>query len=400
MTGPGNAADSLRAFEQGQYNQSIGHVGYSDQVFRVCDELGYDLLALCTNARCVDHSVRGLRVERRPDPLQGKVGLAYHLAQVAYAKQVTLEARQFRADVVIVGSDPYAFLLEPMRLMGIKIVQALHCVLWPHLRPRPRSWTAMAPLLRATYRGSFSAILSASHSITDQVDALAGRTVPSVVEFFPTFRPEAYLGLAPPDPKTRPFRVMFVGRFEKNKGVYILLDVARRLKQAGRRDIVIELCGDGAAYAEIRATVEREGLEDLYVLHGWCTAERLKELSARAHLYVVPTTTEFVEGFNHVTIEGLLMGRPVVTSKTCPAVDYVDGAVQLVPPDSVDGYLGAIIELAERPDLYEQRRARTEPAARRFLSPADGYGDALRYALTAIEAGERPARRTVALVSS
>jgi glycosyltransferase involved in cell wall biosynthesis len=399
FAGSGDASESLRAFEQGRYNDTIGHVGYSDQVFRVCDELGVDLLSLCTSPRATDYGLRRLRIERRTDPLQGKAGLAYHLAHVAFAKQVTAEARQFRADVVIVGFEPYAFLLEPLRRSGVKIVQALHCVLWPEFRSRSRSLAALSPLLRRSYRRSFSAILSASHYITRQVDTLAGAEVPSVVEFLPTFRPEAYLGVKPADPAARPFRVMFVGRFEPNKGVYLLLDVARTLKRMGRQDVVIELCGNGSAFAEIEALVEREGLQDVYVMHGWCEAQRLKQLSERAHVYVVPTTSAFVEGFNHVTIEGLLAGRPVITSRVCPAVDYVSGGVQVVAPDSADAYLSAITELAERPALYERLRSYC-PDAQRFLSPSDGFGAAVHHVLSALGAGRNPERRTVALSSA
>ena len=398
LAGSGDASQSLRAYQESHYNPFIGHAGYSDQMFRACDDLGVELLALCSNPKAEEFGFRTLRIERRANPLEGKSGLSYHGAEVGMAAQLSLEARRFRADVVILPFEPMAFLLEPLRLSGVKLVQALHCVLWSEFRPRPRSWKILAPLLGRSYRRGISAVLSASHYITQQVEAVAGGgPVCPIVEFLPTFRAEAFSSVAPPQHDRRPFRVMFVGRFEEYKGVFILLDVARRLKQMGRTDVVFDMCGDGPAFSDLKASVDREGLSAIFVLHGWCAAEKLRMVSMQSHAYVVPTTTQFIEGFNHVVIESLLVGRPVITSKVCPAVDYVPECVHLVPPDAVDGYLNGIVELADNRALYTKLQSRCLDAAHRFLSPAEGYGAAVRHVLSALQAGRKPERLTIDL---
>jgi glycosyltransferase involved in cell wall biosynthesis len=102
---------------------------------------------------------------------------------------------------------------------------------------------------------------------------------------------------------------------------------------------------------------------------------------------VVPTTVEFVEGFNQVVVEALLAGRPVITSSVCPAVEYVEPAVLQVPPDDGDAYERAILTLADDAATYERLRAACEPVCRKFLDDATSFRTALRHVLSAVAEG-------------
>lgn len=402
VSGAGDASRSLRAFAEGRFNPDIGHFGYSDQLMRACTALGLELFVTCTHPRAEDATVGGVHVLRRRDPLAGRKRWAYQLAHVAAAEQIVADAIKVKADAVIVPTEPYPFLLEPLRFLGISVIQSLHCVLWPFWRPRPSAINATAPLLGRAYRKTITAVLSASHYITEQVESLGGPATCPIVEFLPTFREEAYAQVPPPG-STKPFRVMFVGRFEEDKGVLTLLEVARRLRALGRQDVVFDMCGDGAAFESVKATVVREGLTDGFVLHGWCNADELKRLSGTAHLFVVPTTTAFIEGFNHAVIEGLLVGRPIVTSRVCPAVDYVAGGVFLVEPDNAESYLRGILRLVDRPEEYARLRQASLNAAVPFLAKdvvapgfvPDSFAAAATEVLGALAQGTTPQTRLI-----
>ena len=45
----------------------------------------------------------------------------------------------------------------------------------------------------------------------------------------------------------------------------------------------------------------------------------MREMFRQAHVLIVPTTTDFIEGFNQVVVEGVLAGRPVITSWNVPS---------------------------------------------------------------------------------
>ncbi len=82
-----------------------------------------------------------------------------------------------------------------------------------------------------------------------------------------------------------------------------------------------------------------------------------------------------------VIAEGILGGRPVVTSSVCPALDYVRDAVVEVPPDDVSAYTLAIRRLVTEPDLYRSKRAACNSLRDQFLDDSQGWGAALKEAI-------------------
>lgn len=98
------------------------------------------------------------------------------------------------------------------------------------------------------------------------------------------------------------------------------------------------------------------GVDSSFVCHGHCNKTQMREMFNQAHTIIVPTRTDFAEGFNKVVAEGVLSGRPVVTSAVCPAVSYVRDAVVEVPPADLIGYSDALIQLCDDPEFYEQKR--------------------------------------------
>lgn len=83
-------------------------------------------------------------------------------------------------------------------------------------------------------------------------------------------------------------------------------------------------------------------------------------------------------------MEALLAGRPVITSNVCPAVDYVAPAILQVPPDDVDAYERAIVQLADDVEMHRRLRQACEPVCRKFLDESTSFRTALRHALTAV----------------
>jgi glycosyltransferase involved in cell wall biosynthesis len=173
------------------------------------------------------------------------------------------------------------------------------------------------------FRHRVTAVLSLSNDITEQVkEMLAGSSLP-IIPFLPTYRPESFgEGFGPPPPAP-PFRVFFAGRIERNKGVFDLLGIAKQFFADGRRDIEFDLCGDGSQLESLRAAVVESGLADRFRCHGHSTKPFMRQMYEQCHVVIVPTTSDFVEGFNKVVAEAVLAGRPVITSSVCPALEYV-----------------------------------------------------------------------------
>jgi glycogen synthase len=164
-----------------------------------------------------------------------------------------------------------------------------------------------------------------------------------------------------------------------------VLAIAQRYAAEGRTDIEFDLCGSGTALTELRKEIESAGLTASVRCHGHCGQETMTEMYSRSHVVIVPTTTEFIEGFNKVVAEGVLAGRPVVTSNVCPALALVREAVVEVPADDVDAYAKAILRLRDDAELYDAKRRACAAAQEQFYSPDKGWAAALKGVLATLD---------------
>ena len=281
--------------------------------------------------------------------------MRYHLSLLGYGLRLMASVVRFRADIVVFSEGMHRPLLIPLALAGYKIVPGLACVLWPQNKPLPRRKRLMHWISSVLYRRFSFAILSMSDDISAQLRSISGGRTRPILEWLPTYRRDTTEPRYPP--ADGPFRVLYAGRIERYKGVFDVLAIARRFREAGRHDITFELCGAGTALEELKAATAAAGLgPDAFLVRGHCRQPELKEAYARCHAVIVPTTSDFIEGFNQVVVEAMLATRPVVTSRICPAIRYVRGAVLEVPPDDVQAYGDALLKLADDRGFYEQTR--------------------------------------------
>jgi glycosyltransferase involved in cell wall biosynthesis len=202
------------------------------------------------------------------------------------------------------------------------------------------------------------------------------------VPFVPQYRRDWLDGIGAPDPDRRPFRVLFAGRVEPEKGVFDLIAIAKQFRAEGRTDVAFDVCGDGSALDELRARARHEKLEDVVGCHGHCNRDVMRQMLSQSHAVIVPTTTVIGEGMNKVVVEGVLAGRPVVTSSVCPAVEYVDGAAVQVPPEDVAAYADAIRRLCDDRAAYDEHRRQCRLTAEQFYDARLGWGAGLRRILS------------------
>jgi glycogen synthase len=226
-----------------------------------------------------------------------------------------------------------------------------------------------------------SAVLCVSEAIAEQIRPMINGRATPIIPFLPTYRRESFGdGFAAPPPAP-PFRVFYAGRIERNKGVFDLLEIARRFTVEGRTDIEFDLCGTGSALEPLRQAAIDAGVQSRFRCHGHSAQSFMREMYERCHVVIVPTTSDFVEGFNKVVAEGVLAGRPVVTSSVCPALEYVKEAVVEVPPDVAAGYAEAILRLRDDKALYDAKHSASAAARDQFYDSTRGWRAALRKAL-------------------
>jgi glycosyltransferase involved in cell wall biosynthesis len=287
----------------------------------------------------------------------------------------------FRADFAIISIGmTHWFVLSVLPLFGVRVIPDIHCVLWSKFQQPSRSEVILRSIDRQLLFGSQAyATLAASSEIARQVRELGARS--PVIGFLPTYYRETFEGIpSPPDPQ--PFRVLFAGRIEKNKGVFDILEIARRYRAQGISGIAFDICGSGSALEALREQSVRVGVGSSFECHGHLGRSRMREMFARSHAVLVPTTTDFREGLNRVVVEGVLSGRPVITSSVCPALDSVRDAVLEVPPDNVGAYHDAILSLRDDAGLYHRKRRACTDYQNQFYDETNGWASALRSVLS------------------
>ncbi|MEQ8757977.1 MAG: glycosyltransferase [Coleofasciculus sp. G1-WW12-02] len=395
--GPGNVIGTYNYWVKGEEDPSQVSVTWSGQFYDVCRDLDAQayIISSC-NDRKLLHDGQ-FKIEHRPIPMRKASGLLYHLGQLWYGLGVIASAVRFRANVAVVADGTtHWFILSLLPSLGVQVVPSLQCVLWRKYGSRSKSEDLMLRLSRHLFTKDCFAILSMSNDISEQVvQTTTGQHRP-IVQYLPIYRRMQFARLDEPDKNRSPFRVMFAGRIERDKGVFDLLEVAKRFAAESRKDIIFDVCGKGSALESLRLSAKEAGVDSSFVCHGHCKKNQMHEMFNRAHVIIVPTKTDFVEGFNQVVVEGVLSGRPVVTSAVCPALSYVRDAVVEVPPDDIKGYGDALLELCDDREFYEQKRLGCLAVQEQFYDSSLGWGAALKSLLVTIQEGREVGKAGVA----
>ena len=286
-----------------------------------------------------------------------------------------------RPDVVHLH-NPYPlispWLIRTAAARGVPVVQTVHnyrmsCMAGSFYRdgkPCEDCLGKMLPLpgvLHGCYRGSRVQSIPMAAALT-----VHRRTWPRVARFLPltsfmasklmaagvpaeqiTVRPNAAADPGEPAPPGKGF--FFAGRFDREKGVLLLLEAWRRSGLDSHETLVI--AGDGHYREQVRR--EAAALHGV-TLTGAVSRDKVGRLMSAAGVVVVPSLG--YEGFPRIVVEAFARARPVLVSDLGALPELVDDAVgwrAAAEPESMGRGLAAAAA-GDQP-------ARGARARRRFL---------------------------------
>ncbi|MBD2778379.1 glycosyltransferase family 4 protein [Iningainema tapete] len=384
--GPEDVIEAYNYWLKGQDAPSQVSVTFSSQFYAVCQALdakGY-VIAQSNKKEFIQDD--RLIVERRPVPLPLATGVLYHVRQIWCGLSLLASALRFRANVVVADSGTtYWFVLSLFSWLGLCVIPSLHCMLWCKYLPLRLVDKLNLALSRHLFAHNSQAILVASLDIAKQISQITKGKHQPILEFFSSYRRADFANIPEPSLERESWRVLFAGRVEQSKGVFDLLEIAHRFATLGRQDIIFDICGEGSALEPLRQTAHQLGVDSSFICHGYCTKTQMRSMFGSSHVVIVPTKTDFIEGFNRVVCESILSGRPVVTSAVCPALSYVRDAVVEVPPDDVQAYGDALLELYSNYQLYEQKRRACLEVQEQFYDNSKSWGAGLKQILMTIQ---------------
>ena len=142
------------------------------------------------------------------------------------------------------------------------------------------------------------------------------------------------------------FTILFIGRFDKNKGISILAEIIGKI--CGKGDIDFILVGKGPLKEDVIKIISDSGVSDKveYVSE----ATDVVQYFSRSDLFVLPT---LLEGLSNVVMEAMAAGVPVITTDI-PAnkeliIDGLNGF--LVPPNDSSALYEKIIFVLKNQEL-------------------------------------------------
>lgn len=280
-----------------------------------------------------------------------------------YSGRVAKELDRLRADVIL--SQGFC-VWKGMERFSDRLV--LH----PHGLEMFQGMTTKERIMGAPFRAALRYMVRRSRSVislggklTPVLQGLAQGskctvvTVPNAVEL-PTSAPAV-------ERLQGPLRLLFVGRFAFNKGLDVLMTVARRLELAGKtNEVLFQLAGDGPLMASYQAMGMPKNVE----LLGRVDDDRLFQLYTECDALLLPTR---FEGMPTVVLEAMARSRPIMVSDVGASAELVDGHNGfLLPKGNADALYNAIQEFLVMP---EQQRAKMGAASldrvtKRFTWPA------------------------------
>jgi glycosyltransferase involved in cell wall biosynthesis len=182
------------------------------------------------------------------------------------------------------------------------------------------------------------------------------RVIPNAVDIEEMNLPVRFDPTWPIDPKV-PF-FLYLGGLSHKKGVDVLLEAIRLLKEKGQGTGKLIIAGDGADRADLEGFSRRHHLEDRVQFVGKVTGPLKYFLFQNCRFVIMPSLTE---GFGLVAIEAFCCGKPLIASTVGGLKELMGNDKTLglpIPPEDPGALAQAIKEMEARLGNFQPQAIR------------------------------------------
>lgn len=154
-------------------------------------------------------------------------------------------------------------------------------------------------------------------------------------------------------------RIAFAGRFVSQKNPLAIIRVLSTLKDL---NWTCSMLGDGLMLEEVKAEIEKSGMNERFHLTGWVTPADVVDEFSKSDILFMPSLSE---GLPVVGVDALMKGLAIVASKIGGFLDLVEPERNgyLVEVSDEAGFSSALRKLISDPGrLVQFRRASLEKA--------------------------------------
>ncbi len=342
---------------------------------------GYQVTVLCPKGKGYTQGYElldGIHIYRHPMPAEGNTPLGYvweygcALAwEFLYAFWIYLR----RGFQVLQGCNPpdNIFMVAlPFKLLGVKYV-------FDHHDANPELYLSKYGRMDAFYKIQFwlekqtyrfsDVVMTTNNSYRDLAISRGGHQPEDVFVVrngpdLKTFKPVA------PDPTLKhgkQYLVGYVGTMSSQEGLDILLNVARYIKESGRRDIHFTCVGGGPGLAGLRQMTRDMALEDTVNFTGRIPDAQLLAILSTADVCVNPDKPCEMNDISTMIkiMEYMALGKPIVQFDLKEGrFSAQDASVYADNGNQVPDFAAKILALLENPE----QRARMGESGRKRVA--------------------------------
>jgi glycogen synthase len=355
-TGPGDVIRAHGYWSRGESDPTEVSITFSGQIEDYCQSTNSPAYFVSYKAAPKFVEDGPFILEHRPKSMPNGRGIVYHFAEILYAFSLVWTAIKFRATVAVLDSGISHFFMGTLfRMARIPVVTVLHNTIWPSGFPPTRQVAKIILWLDALFfRWGSSATIGVSPECNRQVHQLTkGRHGP-LYEIRAQFLKSRFEAILPPPVfDGSKLKIMYMGRMNRIKGVFDILEMARKLNFLFPGRVEWEICGTGVDWEHLKQRLFEMKLRSVSLL-GWVSLETLQAVYSRNHISIVPTRSDFAEGLAMTAAEAILAGRPIISNPVVPALEVLRPAALEAKTNDLESYVEIISDLLQNPSEYKK----------------------------------------------
>ena len=169
------------------------------------------------------------------------------------------------------------------------------------------------------------------------------------------------------------FRIIFVGRLAKVKGIFDLLEICKQVTKH-IKDVQFIVIGTGPQLSKIKHALEQEQLKKSMLLLGYQRHEKIYSYMKKSDALIIPS---YAEGICKVAWEGILSEIPIIASKVGGLRDLItDGETgYLCAPGETREFAQKILEIYRDRALLKQIKSNLKILKQELLKPKPSLED-------------------------
>lgn len=383
ITGPGDVQGTYEYWREGKLDPRVPTVAKTAMYYELCRRIGARAQLIADSqpnrSACDDGEVRFDYIPRR----RASGAISYHRASILRIIDAWRALETFSPHFIVACTDFPDYGLPFLKARGAKLIFSLHNTFWTKGRTALSRKEKLANLGRRRWLKSVDAALCTSLECELQFRQLTKDNIPTFRNIPQQRRPSPSGRPSSPAGKMR--NILYLGRIERAKGVFDLLDAYKSLR--GRyQDIALTFAGDGGQSEALANAIADLGDPRVQYL-GRLSAEEVFEELQKSHVAVCPTRNAFKEGLALVCIEAAVYGVPSVMSTAVPAAYLLTESGEVFEADSVPGLTAAIDKFLQDSEFQKKRSQNALKESQQFFERDKSWGSYLYKAM--VEAASR-----------